>query len=92
MNQRKWQCKSAHAKRQFSAKVGTNFEDSALGLEKRLPAVWIAARAKNGVSNYEISRSLGAIQKIARFILHRIREAMNNGSMMKWGCKSQEAG
>jgi transposase-like protein len=77
-NQRKWQCKSAHAKRQFSAKVGTIFEDSPLGLEKWLPAVWIITSAKNGVSSYEIARSLGVTQKTAWFMLHRIREALRN--------------
>jgi transposase-like protein len=83
--QRKWQCKSAHAKRQFSAKVGTIFEDSPLGLEKWLPAVWIIISAKNGVSSCEISRSLGITQKSAWFMLHRIRLAMQNGSMLKIG-------
>lgn len=84
-SQRKWQCKSAHAKRQFSAKVGTIFEDSPLGLEKWLPAVWLIVTAKNGISSMEISRSLGVTQKTAWFMLHRIREAMKNGSMLKMG-------
>jgi transposase-like protein len=83
--QKKWQCKSAHAKRQFSAKVGTIFEDSPLGLEKWLPAVWLIATAKNGISSCEIARSLGVTQKTAWFMLHRIRKAMANGSMMKLG-------
>ncbi|HEX4155718.1 MAG TPA: IS1595 family transposase [Acidobacteriaceae bacterium] len=74
--QRKWQCKSAHAKRQFSAKVGTIFEDSPLGLEKWLPAVWLITNSKNGVSSCEIARSLGVTQKTAWFMLHRIRYAM----------------
>jgi transposase-like protein len=74
--QKKWQCKSAHAKRQFSAKVGTIFEDSPLGLEKWLPAVWLITNAKNGVSSCEIARSLGVTQKTAWFMLHRIRYAM----------------
>jgi transposase-like protein len=83
--QKKWQCKSAHAKRQFTAKVGTIFEDSPLGLEKWLPAVWLIATAKNGVSSCELARSLGVTQKTAWFMLHRIRKAMQNGSMMKLG-------
>jgi transposase-like protein len=74
--QKKWQCKSAHAKRQFSAKVGTIFEDSPLGLEKWLPAVWLITNSKNGVSSCEIARSLGVTQKTAWFMLHRIRYAM----------------
>ena len=84
-NQKKWQCKSAHAKRQFTVKVGTIFEDSPLGLEKWLPAVWLISTAKNGISSCEIARSLGVTQKTAWFMLHRIRKAMANGSMMKMG-------
>jgi transposase-like protein len=83
--QRKWQCKSAHAKRQFTAKVGTVFEDSPLGLEKWLPAVWMVANCKNGISSYELHRALGVTQKTAWFMLHRIRKAMANGSLLKMG-------
>lgn len=83
--QRKWQCKSGHAKRQFTAKIGTIFEDSPLGLDKWLPAVWIITSAKNGVSSCEIARSLGVTQKTAWFMLHRIRLAMQSGSLMKLG-------
>lgn len=74
--QKKWQCKSAHVQRQFSAKVGTIFEDSPLGLDKWLPAVWLITNSKNGVSSCEIARSLGVTQKTAWFMLHRIRYAM----------------
>src|SRR6266849_5628292 len=75
-NQRKWQCKSVHPKRQFSAKVGTIFEDSALPLDKWLIAIWMIANCKNGVSSYEVARALGVTQKSAWFMLHRIRLAM----------------
>jgi transposase-like protein len=83
--QKKWQCKSAHIKRQFSAKVGTIFEDSPLGLEKWLPAVWIITSAKNGVSSCEIAKSLGVTQTTAWFMMHRIRYAMQTGSFAKMG-------
>jgi transposase-like protein len=81
--QKRWQCKSRHAKRQFSVKVGTIFEDSPLGLDKWLPAVWMIINAKNGVSSYEISRALGVTQKTAWFMDHRIRAAMEYGSFDK---------
>ncbi|ADW67701.1 IS1595 family transposase [Granulicella tundricola] len=74
--QNKWQCKSRHAKRQFSAKVGTIFEDSPLGLDKWLMATWMLSNCKNGVSSYEIARNIGVTQKSAWFMLHRIRLAM----------------
>ncbi len=75
-NQRKWQCKSVHTQRQFSAKVGTIFEDSALPLDKWLVAIWMIANCKNGISSYEVARALGITQKSAWFMLHRIRLAM----------------
>ncbi len=63
-NQKKWQCKSNHAKRQFSAKVGTIFEDSPLGLDKWLMAAWMITNCKNGVSSYEIARRLGRYSEV----------------------------
>jgi hypothetical protein len=72
-NQRKWQCKSVHPKRQFSAKVGTIFEDSPIAIEKWIVAVWMLSNCRNGVSSYEISRAIGVTQKSAWFMMHRIR-------------------
>src|SRR5438067_13223649 len=77
-NQRKWQCKSAHTRRQFSVKVGTIFEDSPLGLDKWLTAVWMITNCKNGISSWEIHRAIGVTQKTAWFMLHRIRLAMQD--------------
>lgn len=81
----RWQCASDHDRRQFTLKTGTVFEDSPLGLEKWLPAAWLIASAKNGISSYELHRALGVTQKSAWFMLHRIREAMRNGSLLKMG-------
>lgn len=78
--QQKWQCKSAHKRRQFSVKVGTIFEDSPLGLDKWLMAVWMVTNCKNGVSSYEVHRALDVTQKTAWFMLHRIRFAMQTGT------------
>jgi len=73
---RVWQCKTRHPKAQFSIKVGTIFEDSAISLDKWLMAMWMIANCKNGISSYEIARDLGITQKSAWFVLHRIRLAM----------------
>jgi transposase-like protein len=89
-NQRKWQCKSVHEKRQFSVKVGTIFEDSALPLDKWLIAIWMIANCKNGVSSYEVGRALGVTQKSAWFMLHRIRLAMQSRSFVKMGGPGSE--
>ena len=82
---RMWECKEKHPKRQFSAKVGTIFEDSALGLDKWFAAIWMIANCKNGISSYEVHRALGVTQKSAWFMLHRIRLAMKTGSFLKSG-------
>jgi transposase-like protein len=82
-NQRRWQCKGTHGKRQFSAKVGTIFEDSPISLSKWFAAIWLIASAKNGISSYEIHRGIGVTQKTAWFMLHRIRLAMQTGSFRK---------
>jgi transposase-like protein len=51
-------------------------EDSALGLDKWMAAVWMLVAAKNGISSHELHRALGITQKSAWFLLHRIREAL----------------
>lgn len=78
-----WECKEKHPKRQFSAKVGTIFEDSPLGLDKWFAAIWMVANCKNGISSYEMARDLGITQKSAWFMDHRIRLAMKAGSFLK---------
>src|SRR5574340_854694 len=77
-SRRIWQCKTRHPKAQFSVKTGTIFEDSPLGLDKWLPAVWMIASNRNGISSWELSRALGVTQKTAWFMLHRIRLAMQD--------------
>jgi transposase-like protein len=78
-NAKVWKCKTPHPKQKFSAKVGTIFEDSPIGLEKWLPAMWLAVNCKNGISSYELHRALGVTQKTAWFMLQRIRLAMQKG-------------
>ena len=82
-NQLRWQCSNRHPKRQFSIKVGTIFEDSPIPLNKWLAATWLIANCKNGVSSYEISRDLGLTQKTTWFMLHRVREAMQDKTATK---------
>jgi transposase-like protein len=81
-SRRIWNCKGC--KKQFSAKVGTIFEDSPLSLTKWLPATWLIVNAKNGISSCELHRALGVTQKTAWFMLHRIRLAMQEGSFDKF--------
>lgn len=77
-NQRRWKCYAKHPRQQFSLKVGTIFEDSPLGLEKWLPALWLLTNCKNGISSYELGRALGVTQKTAWFMLSRLRLALQD--------------
>jgi transposase-like protein len=81
--QKRWKCKECH--RQFSVKLGTIFEDSALSLDKWLCALWMLVNCKNGVSSYEVSRALGVTQKSAWFMLHRLRFALQGKDGGKLG-------
>src|SRR5207248_210817 len=80
---RLWFCKAC--KKQFTIKVGTIFEDSALGLDKWMTAVWMIVYFKNGISSHELARALGITQKSAWFMLQRIRLALKNQSFVKMG-------
>ncbi len=78
---RVWKCKGCQ--KQFSVKLGTIFEDSPIGLDRWLPAIWLIVNAKNGISSYELHRALGVTQKTAWFMLHRIRLAMQTKTFAK---------
>jgi transposase-like protein len=80
-SRRIWKCKTC--RKQFSPKAGTVCEDSAVGFDKWMTAIWLIANAKNGVSSMELHRSIGVTQKTAWFMLHRIRDAMQTGSFAK---------
>ncbi len=80
-----WECKNKHPRKQFSAKIGTIFEDSPLSLDKWFVAIWSIANCKNGISSHELGRAIGVTQKTAWFMLHRIRLAMQTGSFIMSG-------
>lgn len=86
-----WFCKEC--KKQFTVKVGTIFEDSPLGMDKWMIAIWMICNCKNGVSSYEIGRALGITQKSAWFMLHRARLALQvqGGKMLGGNGKEVEA-
>src|SRR5918996_109333 len=77
-NARVWKCYAKHPKAKFSLKVGTIFEDSAIPLQKWLPALWLLTNCKNGISSYELARALGVTQKTAWFMLSRLRLALQD--------------
>lgn len=80
---RVWKCYSKHQKPTFSLKTGTIFEDSPLGLDKWLAALWLVVNCKNGISSCEVARDLGTTQKSAWFMMHRLRFALKDGGFGK---------
>ncbi len=63
--QKRWKCANGECKKQFTIKLGS---------------IWLIANARNGISSYEIARSVGVTQKSAWFMMHRIRLALANDS------------
>jgi transposase-like protein len=79
--QRRWYCNDC--KGQFTAKLGTVFEDSPIGFDKWLPAFWLLASNRNGISSHELGRALHVTQRTAWFMLQRIRLAMEDDTFDK---------
>jgi transposase-like protein len=63
---------------QFTATVGTIFEDSKIPLSKWFAAIYLMCASKKGVSAHQIHRELEVTYKSAWFMCHRIREAMKD--------------
>jgi transposase-like protein len=76
---RVWKCYEKHQSPTFTLKTGTIFEDSPIGLDKWLPALWLVVNCKNGISSCESARDLGVTQKTAWFMNHRLRFALKDG-------------
>jgi len=76
-------------KGQFTVTVGTVLERSKIPLTKWWMAAHLFNQGKNGVSAYEIHRTLGVTYKTAWFMMHRLREAMNELNPTPMGGKGQ---
>jgi transposase-like protein len=86
----RWHCRAKHEAPQFTLKTGTVMEDSPISLSKWLPAFWLLANCRNGISSYELHRALGVTQKTAWFMLQRIRLAMKAKGYVKMGGSGSE--
>jgi transposase-like protein len=81
--QKRWKCYAC--RKQFSVKVDSIFEDSAISLDKWLIALWLLCNCKNGISSYEIARDLKLTQRSAWFVLQRLRAILPTESHGMFG-------
>ena len=70
---------------QFTVTVGTVFERSKIPLTKWWTAVYLLNSSKKGFSAHQLHRQLHVTYKTAWFMMHRIREAMRDGSLSPMG-------
>jgi hypothetical protein len=73
-----YQCNAC--RKQFSVTVATLFERSHIPLNKWLMAAFLICASKKGMSAHQLHRMLGVSYKSTWFMMHRIREAMNQGT------------
>ena len=85
-----FKCRSC--KRQFSATVGTIFEDSPIPLHKWFAAIYLMCASKKGISAHQLHRMLEINYRSAWFMCHRIRHAMmgNSGDLLKGVVEADE--
>lgn len=79
---RLYQCLEKECGHQFSATAGTIFHDSHLPLTKWFFAIALICEAKKGLSACQMQRHLGVNYRTAWHLCHRIREAMNQDSLV----------
>lgn len=65
-------------RKDYTATVGTIFEDSKIPLQKWFAAIYLMASSKKGMSAHQIHRQLDITYRSAWFMCHRIREAMKS--------------
>jgi transposase-like protein len=76
-----WKC--AGCREQFSATVGTVFEDSHVPMSKWLLAVHLLCASKKGMSAHQLHRMIHVSYKTAWFMFHRLRYAMSQHPMIE---------
>lgn len=74
-----YKCKAC--RKQFTVTVGTVFEDSHIPLSKWLLAIHLLAASKKGMSAHQLHRMLNISYKGAWFMAHRLRYAMQQGTL-----------
>jgi len=74
-----YECLNPECGHQFSATVGTIFNDTHLPLSQWFMAVALMVNAKKGLSAKQMERDLGVSYPTAWYLCHRIRKSMEEG-------------
>lgn len=77
--------KCYQCRKPFTVKIGTIFEASHVPMNLWLQAIYLVAGSKKGISSNQLHRTLGVTLKTAWFMSHRIREAMREGGLSRFG-------
>ncbi|MGY4537019.1 transposase-like protein [Mucilaginibacter sp. UYNi724] len=78
---RGYKCKAKECHKKFSVTTGTIFENTKISLRTWFAAMYLCTAHKKGISSLQLSRDLNITQKTAWFLLHRIREMLNNNEV-----------
>lgn len=78
-----WKC--GECRKQFTVRHNTIFAESHCPLHKWLQAIHLMCSSKKGINAHQMHRVLEVQYKTARFLEHRIREAMRSGDLTPFG-------
>src|SRR5271156_6422695 len=78
-----WNCRAC--RKPFTVRMRTIFESSHVPMHIWLQAIYMICSSKKGVSTRQIQRTFGGSMKTAWFLMHRIRLAMDEGSLAPFG-------
>jgi transposase-like protein len=76
-----YRCAEKECRKDFTVTTGTVMERSHIALNKWLMAFYLMSSSKKGISAHQLHRALNVDYKTAWFMCHRIRLAMEDGSM-----------
>jgi transposase-like protein len=73
---RGYKCSDNKCYKKFSVTTGTVYENTKIKLNVWFEAIYVITAHKKGISSHQLARDLGITQKTAWFILHRVREML----------------
>lgn len=75
---RGYKCSDNKCYKKFSVTTGTIFQDTKIKLNVWFEAIYVISAHKKGISSHQLARDLGITQKSAWFVLHRVREMLQD--------------